>query len=577
MRSLFFLLLFGFLLEGLPAQKGDSLPHPPLLDRLRLSGNFGELRPGHFHSGLDLKTNGNTGKPVTAIRKGQVSRIKIQEGGYGRTLYIDHPNGNTSVYAHLKRFAHPIRRFLRQVQYEQEQGPIDLYPGEGILSVERGDTIAFSGNSGSSGAPHLHFEIRKTVSEQPIDPLLLGFDVFDRRAPRFHGLRLIQWNEKGEKESKVRSTRKVGEQAYQPSAGKLIKWGRTQRLRFSVRVTDRASGTRNPLGVRALQAYIDGKLYYSVHFDTLDFSNRSYFEAHIDHPYLYKEGRAYHRCHVLPHNELSIYEKEAENSPFFHPIRDSIHRVRVEASDRHGNLSVLRFRFVSKKKASNDPPNGEEQNGTELNCRWREASHHRSEELELTIPPKALYQDHTLLIRSDSSRDEHELSPDHTVHDPSIPLQKPFKARIRLDTLPPGSKEKLYILSEDPKWGVRVYEAHHKDGWAVGKVKRFGELSVRVDSSSPRIRPLRTQEKIPKAEKTRFRFRVKDDLSGIESYEAYLGNRWRIPYYDRKNDLIIVRVSDPLKPLSEGVGKFELKVRDRAGNETSFIKKLRVE
>ncbi|MFB6259073.1 MAG: M23 family metallopeptidase [Flavobacteriales bacterium] len=576
MRFIPFFLALLLICEGASFAQSDSASyHPPLGIDLRLAGNFGELRSNHFHTGLDFKTGGRRGLPIKAIEKGHVSRIKVQEGGYGKVLYIDHPDGNTSVYAHIERFTTPIESFLRKVRYEHERGPIDLYPGEEKLPVEKGETVAWSGNSGSSTAPHLHFEIRNTASEKPIDPLLFDFDIFDRRPPRFHGLKLDWVSGKGYREQKVLSTRKVGSGAYRPSTGERVRIGPSKELRIAVRSTDRATGTNNPLGVRLIKLFIDGELRYSARFDTLDFSKKRYINAHIDHPYLHDEGRTYHRCHVLPHNELQIYGKEGRQTSPFDPVLDSTHKVRIEAYDRAGNRSVLRFELRSQGSGPGSSDDKKEPENTLL-CHWDELESYRSKGFEMTLSSGTLYQDHRLTISSDSLTDKRELSPDHRINDASIPLHKAFEARISLDTLPPGMKENLFILSKDDKWGTRTFQAEFRKGWAVGKVKRFGELSVRADSTAPKIRPIRTRNEIPKAKNERFRFHVADNLSGIASYKAYVGEHWCIPYYDVKNSLIRVLVSDSLRSLPTGKKKFLLEVKDRAGNQRRFIKRVKI-
>ena len=575
MRILPFIFLL-ILTAGVPsfAQKDSEGYRSPLGIDLRLAGNFGELRSDHFHTGIDLKTWGQEGLPIRAIEKGQVSRIKVQEGGYGKALYIKHPDGNTSVYAHLKHFSAQIDSFLKEAQYEHERGPIQLYPGNGILPVNKGDTVARSGNSGSSTAPHLHFEIRNSSSERPIDPLLFDFDVFDRSAPEFHGLRLIWMDPEGREKEKVLSARKVANGEYRPSSGRSVRIGAPQDLRLAVRTTDQATGTQNPLGVQALKLFIDGELQYSARFDTLDFSKNAYINAHIDHPYLHEAARTYHRCKILPHNELAIYGPDRTSS--FHPIAGSTHQARIEAYDRSGNRSVLRFQIRSSKKADKAAQD-EASPKNSFACRWDVQEKYRSRGLELSFRPKTLYQDHRLHIESDSLIEEGDLSQKHRVHNASIPLHKPFEARIELDSLPQGMKEKLFILSSDKKWGTRAFKAEYEEGWAVGQVKRFGELSVRADSTSPEIRPIRTRDKIPKAGNESFRFHVGDNLSGIASYEAYVGCHWRIPYYDVKKQRIKVKVSDTLRPLPTGKTRFVLRVRDRAGNQGSFVKEIDVQ
>ena len=142
----------------------------PLEIPLILSGTFAELRSNHFHSGLDIKTQQQSGLKVMAAASGFVSRIKVSHFGYGKALYITHPNGYTTVYAHLQNFNPEIDAYIKHRQYKNESYEIELFPKAGELLVNNGDIVAYSGNTGGSGGPHLHFEIRNK-QEHPMNPM----------------------------------------------------------------------------------------------------------------------------------------------------------------------------------------------------------------------------------------------------------------------------------------------------------------------------------------------------------------------------------------------------------------------
>lgn len=609
MKSLL-LFLSSLFLTTLPAlsQDGEQGYRAPLDLPLRLSGNFGELRSNHFHTGIDLKTRGKTGYEVKAIAEGHVSRIKVQEGGYGNALYIDHPDGNTSVYAHLKHFAPKVERFLRKVQYQRERNTIDLYPGKGKLPVKKGETVAISGNSGRSGAPHLHFEIRNTESEKPIDPLKFDFGIQDQRPPVFKGLRVIQSvNPTAPKSYSAGETYELSKierdlSRIEPDSSRIERghyglegaegyYGtlyadRYATLGFAVRVIDRASGTRNPLGVHRLKVSVKGRTLLSVRFDTLDFSKMPFVNAHIDHPYLYEEGHYYHRLHLLPYNELAIYERGEANKAIgsdgdgWFPVRDwpstgTSYSVSIEASDRAGNRSHLSFTVKMKEGAG--PMDSIDREKDDIRVFERVRQRFRKEGIELRFPPRASYHSLHLHYERDSVRAPQALSEGHQIHTPATPLHKSFTARIKLDTLPPGMEEKLFIVSEDEKWSDPANKASYDSGWAVADVGRLGKLSVRADSTAPEIQTLRTADRIPAEGSASFHFRIEDEGIGLADYEARIGGHWRICRLDVKSGTLRVKMSDPLAPLPEGEHEFVLKVRDRVGNTELFKKHVEVE
>ncbi|MDG1659255.1 MAG: M23 family metallopeptidase [Crocinitomicaceae bacterium] len=210
-----FLLVCIFFSLSLTFSFGQSIPaegyHAPLGIPLILSSNFGELRPNHFHMGIDFKTNNRIGYNLYSIEEGIVSRIKVSPYGYGKVVYIDHPNGITSVYAHCSEFKGLVDSIVRATQEKEQNYAVEIFPKPNEIKLKRGEVFALSGNTGSSTAPHVHFEIRETKTEAALNPLVFGFDIADSKKPEIRGLKIYGLTKDGYQhpgKSVVRSVKK---------------------------------------------------------------------------------------------------------------------------------------------------------------------------------------------------------------------------------------------------------------------------------------------------------------------------------------------------------------------------------
>ena len=203
MRLLFSLFLIVIIAFSFTESGKRSYPQnyfrSPVDHHIKLSGTFGELRPNHLHAGIDIKAkNGKIGQPLYATADGYVSRIKVQSGGYGNVLYINHPNGYTSVYAHLHEFPKAIAKYVKEFQYRRQSFEVEIFPEAERFRFKQGEVVGKLGLSGRSFGPHLHFEIRDTKTEKPINPLLFGIQVADNIAPKLHKLKAYFLNDKFE-------------------------------------------------------------------------------------------------------------------------------------------------------------------------------------------------------------------------------------------------------------------------------------------------------------------------------------------------------------------------------------------
>lgn len=541
--------------------------HPPLDPPLNLSGNFGEFRTNHFHTGIDLKTGGREGLPVYAAQGGFVSRIKVSAYGYGNALYIDHPNGYTTVYGHLRDFGPEIEAFLREAQYELESWEVDLYPGRDQLLVDSAEVVGWSGNTGSSGGPHLHFEIRETESEFPMNPLLWDFPVADTRAPLLKGIQIEPLTDtstvQGSSRPQLFDTR--------GSSGRVSLY-RNEPIEVygtvgvGVHTIDLLNGNSNVCGIYRLKLYLDDQLIYDQQIDSLNFATNRFMNAHADYEALRSNRKSIHRTFRLPYNRLPIY-KTVLNEGRITLTDDEVHNIRVEVFDVHGNPSSLTFtmkRGADSGSASSGSTATLQQEGAKL-LRFDQVNTLRTDSCNAYIPEGRLYDDCYAAI-SRHNRDQTNYSAYYTIGNPFEPVHDEFILKIKARELPDSLSDKLLMVKVDASRN-RIYASggDFKLGWVTARVKEFGTYALELDTVAPTIRERQCN-------RSGISFTITDDLSGIEGYEARIDGEWIRMYYEPKRARIRHELKDGV--VNENSSLFELRVWDERGNVSVFSKTL---
>lgn len=336
------LLLLPLLALGQPSEEEFGYFIFPIKPGVRntLSGTMGELRSTHFHTGIDIRTGGQQGLAVLAAADGYISRIKVAPGGFGNTLYILHPNGKTTVYAHLKSFTKELQAYVKDAQYKKESFEVNLFPRKNLFSVHQGDTIALSGNSGSSGGPHLHFDIRDE-GQNLLNPLKYGFaEVVDTRSPYANSLALLTFNidarvegEFGRFEYKLAGT--GNEFIYSDTINAIGTIG------LELYAWDRMNGTRFKTGITEIRLEIDNKELFGQNIDTWSFSRARSFYQHVNYKSLVTKGRRFHKLYVDNGNTLRFYDPTPTNGRL--TIEEGkFYNVRISMTDSYGNESIVK-------------------------------------------------------------------------------------------------------------------------------------------------------------------------------------------------------------------------------------------
>lgn len=564
----FFLsLIFFFPLLSL-AQENDFPKDdfkPPVDFNMALSGTFGELRTNHFHSGIDIKTFGATGKPLMAIADGFVSRVAVSPGGFGHAVYIEHPNGYTSVFAHCKSFSPALAQWVKTEQYRLESFQVNLFPEKNQFQVKQGEVIAYSGNSGSSMGPHLHFEIRKTLGQTPVNPLLFNYDVRDFIRPTINGLKIFPVG----KYSFVDGKNKVATQS-------LAGWGPEYKLKtgdtlklsgqfyFGINTYDKLNDANNKNGVYSIQFYIDSTLVYAHALEMFDFTESRYVNSLIDYKGYVKQKSRYQKTYIEPNNKLSIY-REVSGNGIFSFIDDNYHQLKYVVKDANGNESILKFTVKS------NPPQfkniGTENQVPEeiVVFNWDDDNYFETKDFSISVPKGALYDTLKFEYTVSPEVDEGFYSPLHEVGNPGKAIQNRCKLSIKPLDFPEELKSKALIVRVDKR---PISAGGSWDGeFLTSNIRNFGSYSISVDTISPEIIAKNIQNAKNVSQQSTIKFTIKDDFSGIRDYRATLNGEWLLMEWDPKNSLLVYRIDDRLKA---GENHFELQVTDAVGNEAKY-------
>lgn len=559
-KQAFFLIFLFFYILGFT----QELKYPqdyfrsPVDDRIYPSGTFGELRSNHFHAGLDIKTGGVIGKNIYAAADGYISRIKVSPYGYGHAIYVAHPNGYTTVYAHLNELLGAHGAYVEQQQYRRQRFAVDLYFKAGQFPLNKGDTIAFSGNTGGSGGPHLHFEIRETATQEPINPILFGLDVKDYITPQIRGLRIYPAEEStlinGEHEAANFALRGWGKD-YRPKGSDTIMI--TGDFYTGINTIDKQNDSENKNGVYQIELWIDSTLFYMQNVERTNFSTTRYLNTLIDFDFYKKYQSRYQRTYISPNNLLNIYKK-FENKGVISFSDSTYHLLQYVVKDVAGNESVLSFTVYSHKNDSLIPQKVIATNTFQP----LKDNHYEDSLIRIDFPSRSLYDTLSFQFYADSSEESINGLAYH-LSKVGVGLQKRLFVRLKDINIQPEFAEQVFV-GELYDGEIYSYSAEWDEEDLTFKTRDFGTYLIRVDSITP---TLRLKTKLNKQDSTKTKtldFYVEDHESGIHQYDAWFNGSWILLKWDPKENHMFCVID-----LSER-NKNSLKVRitDQVGNTT---------
>jgi hypothetical protein len=474
--------------------------------------------------------------PVYAVKDGVVGRVSVSPYGYGNALYLVHSDGYTSVYGHLSRFNSKIEEYLRSEQYRLKTFGIDLKIPDGLISFKKGEIVAWSGNTGSSGGPHLHFEIRKTISEMPQNPLFLIPGINDKSSPQISAIYIypISSNSHVNKsKSKFRiETTTLHKVTYLKSQRPIEVFGG---IGIGIQTNDDFNGAGIKCGVYCIEVFIDQKPSFSFKFDQLSFNLGRYINCHIDYEELIRKKLWIQRLWLLSGNKLDLYATNSEKGIVL--VNDEkIHSVRIVVSDAYNNRSTLDFKIIGK---PHEIPVAKEE-FTKVFYPDQE-NHFDTADMKIHIPEGALYEKLKFNYRSKLSIPSTQLRI-YSVHNQAVPIQKPYELSLKTNAVLPKYQSKVIIVSVSDSGQLINAGGVYNNMWVTTSVLTFGNFAVTIDSIPPIIKPKSIKENKILTNRTKIEFIITDNLSGIATYTGTIDGNWVLFEYDAKTNTLFYNI-----------------------------------
>ncbi len=529
----------------------------PLDIPMQLSGNFGELRNNHIHSGFDIKTNKMEGLPVFAAADGYVSRIKISNFGYGKALYITHPNGYTTVYGHLQKANNPIESYIKKNQYSENKYEIEVFPKLDELPVKKGDLIAFSGNTGGSGGPHLHFEFRDTKTEKIINPMFFGFnkEFIDTKKPSISSLILYPL---GEQSIVNKSNQPVVCSLAQQKDGSYLaeRVFLNGKMGFGINTFDMFDKSYSKFGVYKVALFCNGKSIFEYKFDTFSFDEFKFVNALIDYPRYVQTNQRVQQLFMQNPYPLSIISTDNDYGIVTMESPNLQKSYRIEISDFENNTTVI---TIPVDYSIQKPIQSEKPKHAAYFVKATLDSNFAKDNVDVFFPAGTFYYDFYL---------DFEVKKDTIhIHNATIPVQNSYSIAIE-DTKHTESELSKVVLVKIDKKKLEYIPTRRKGTLFTVKTKELGIFTLLKDTVAPKIIPIKNIDNKWISADTKIELSVSDELSGIKEYNCYLNGKWALFEYEYKTKTLTYNFEDNVT--LEGKNDLKVIVTDNVGNSTIF-------
>ena len=532
----------------------------PLEIPIILSGTFGELRPNHFHAGIDIKTKGTEGFKVYSIGDGYVSRIQITHGGYGKALYIKHDNGQSSVYAHLQKFSPKIEKIVKEIQYSKESYTFRTYPSKDEIRISEKELIGFSGNTGRSFGPHLHYELRDEL-DRPINPMAFkNYSVRDTIPPVVLGLyyKLIPENSISGSNSSFNELKlkKISNNLFISDTLKT-----SGPVGFGINSFDRMNNTWNKMGLSNIKTSIDGNEIFNMDLNSFSYDEWRHINTFIDYPYYKNKKIKIQKLYIEEFNPLDMYKRSLGDGVVKINETNVTYLYSVKLFDFNKNQSeiLVPIQWVKQNDLSNRKLDFE--NMFKVN---KDSTYNfKFPGAKVSIEKNSFYTDKIIQIF-----EENNLL--HVDKD-SIPLLKEITIKMDVSRYNDSIRNRTYIGRIDENKKSSFVSSKKEENYVIAKVNNLGDFVIKIDSIKPNISVIDISDNQWISNRKNLSIKISDNESGVKNYRGTINDKWILLEYNPMKGILSYDFNDNVNK-DDAKNVLEIKIEDNVGNEKKLIK-----